>query len=217
MAASPGWAELLRAAVEADVVGFVVANAISANRYRHAELRDTINRLGYRPSPRPLVGEVLSRFMKGPSPAHDRTQLCFGQHLAVDIDDPTWQIGKNLTSAFVEAQNGRDMGEPRSQMREQRMYGRRPRAGNAADRFPSSPGAANVASGEPVTFFGQRCSRPGEADPSSAGSGRASVSPRESPAEAPEARNHRRAVVTTSSAAPSMCAETRSLGRSVKY
>lgn len=50
MAASPGWAELLRAAVEADVVGFVVANGISANRYRHAELRDTINRLGYRPS-----------------------------------------------------------------------------------------------------------------------------------------------------------------------
>lgn len=42
--------ELLRAAVEAELSGFVVANGVSANRYRHADLHDTTNRLGYRPT-----------------------------------------------------------------------------------------------------------------------------------------------------------------------
>ncbi|MDQ3733456.1 MAG: NAD(P)-dependent oxidoreductase [Actinomycetota bacterium] len=43
-------AELLRASVEADLTGFVVANGVSANRYRQADLRDTMDRIGYRPS-----------------------------------------------------------------------------------------------------------------------------------------------------------------------
>lgn len=42
-------AELVRAAVEAEDVGFVVATGTSANRYRRADLEDTIRRLGYRP------------------------------------------------------------------------------------------------------------------------------------------------------------------------
>ncbi|MDQ3506210.1 MAG: NAD(P)-dependent oxidoreductase [Actinomycetota bacterium] len=42
--------ELLRAAVEAEVAGFVVANGVSANRYRKAEPGDSSGRLGYRPS-----------------------------------------------------------------------------------------------------------------------------------------------------------------------
>lgn len=42
-------AELLRAAVEADGVGMVVANGVSANRYRFADLADTERELGYRP------------------------------------------------------------------------------------------------------------------------------------------------------------------------
>ena len=42
-------AELVRAAVEADDVEFVVATGTSANRYRRADLEDTIRRLGYRP------------------------------------------------------------------------------------------------------------------------------------------------------------------------
>jgi nucleoside-diphosphate-sugar epimerase len=42
-------AELVRAAVEAEDVDFVVANGTSANRYRRADLQDTIQRLGYRP------------------------------------------------------------------------------------------------------------------------------------------------------------------------
>jgi uronate dehydrogenase len=42
-------AELVRAAVEAEDVEFVVAAGTSANRYRRADLEDTIRRLGYRP------------------------------------------------------------------------------------------------------------------------------------------------------------------------
>jgi nucleoside-diphosphate-sugar epimerase len=42
-------AELVRAAVEAAGLDFVVANGISANRYRRADLEDTTQRLGYRP------------------------------------------------------------------------------------------------------------------------------------------------------------------------
>jgi len=42
-------AELLRAAVEAEDVDFAVANGTSANRYRRADLQDTIRLLGYRP------------------------------------------------------------------------------------------------------------------------------------------------------------------------
>lgn len=42
-------AELIRAAVEADGFDFVVANGISANRYRTADLEATMHRLGYRP------------------------------------------------------------------------------------------------------------------------------------------------------------------------
>jgi uronate dehydrogenase len=42
-------AELVRAAVDAENVDFVVANGTSANRYRRADLHDTIRRLGYRP------------------------------------------------------------------------------------------------------------------------------------------------------------------------
>ena len=39
----------VRAAVEAETVDFVVANGTSANRYRRADLQDTIRSLGYRP------------------------------------------------------------------------------------------------------------------------------------------------------------------------
>jgi nucleoside-diphosphate-sugar epimerase len=42
-------AELVRAAVEAKDLEFVVANGISANRYRFADLQDTMRQLGYRP------------------------------------------------------------------------------------------------------------------------------------------------------------------------
>ena len=42
-------AELVRAAVEAEDVEFVVAAGTSANRYRRADLQDTIRSLGYRP------------------------------------------------------------------------------------------------------------------------------------------------------------------------
>ncbi len=43
-------AELVRAAVEADGIDFVVAHGISANRYRFAELEQTMERIGYRPT-----------------------------------------------------------------------------------------------------------------------------------------------------------------------
>jgi nucleoside-diphosphate-sugar epimerase len=43
-------AELIRAAVEAEDVDFVVAHGISANRYRFAELEQTMDRIGYRPT-----------------------------------------------------------------------------------------------------------------------------------------------------------------------
>jgi nucleoside-diphosphate-sugar epimerase len=43
-------AELVRAAVEAEGLDFVVVNGTSANRYRRADLQDTIRRLGYRPT-----------------------------------------------------------------------------------------------------------------------------------------------------------------------
>ena len=42
-------AELVRAAVEAEGVSWAVANGISANRYRHADLSDAELLLGYRP------------------------------------------------------------------------------------------------------------------------------------------------------------------------
>lgn len=42
-------AELLRAAVDADGVRYVVANGTSANRHRSADLHDTRTLLGYRP------------------------------------------------------------------------------------------------------------------------------------------------------------------------
>lgn len=42
-------AELVRAAVEAVGFIFVVANGISANRYRRADLEETKQQLGYRP------------------------------------------------------------------------------------------------------------------------------------------------------------------------
>ena len=42
-------AELIRAAVEADVTGLTVVNGISANRYRHATLEEAEHLLGYRP------------------------------------------------------------------------------------------------------------------------------------------------------------------------
>jgi nucleoside-diphosphate-sugar epimerase len=42
-------AELVRTAVEADVAGLVVANGISANTYRAADIDETIAVLGYRP------------------------------------------------------------------------------------------------------------------------------------------------------------------------
>jgi nucleoside-diphosphate-sugar epimerase len=42
-------AELVRAAVEAEGLTFIVANGISANRYRRADLRDTMQLLGYQP------------------------------------------------------------------------------------------------------------------------------------------------------------------------
>ena len=43
-------AELVRAAVEAEGLDFVVAHGISANRYRSADLKETMRRLDYRPS-----------------------------------------------------------------------------------------------------------------------------------------------------------------------
>jgi len=43
-------AELIRAAVEADVTGLTVVNGISANRYRAATLGAAEHRLGYRPT-----------------------------------------------------------------------------------------------------------------------------------------------------------------------
>jgi nucleoside-diphosphate-sugar epimerase len=43
-------AELVRAAVEAEDLDFVVVNGTSANRYRRADLEDTIRRLGYQPT-----------------------------------------------------------------------------------------------------------------------------------------------------------------------
>jgi hypothetical protein len=39
----------VRAAVEAEGLTFIVANGISANRYRRADLRDTMQLLGYQP------------------------------------------------------------------------------------------------------------------------------------------------------------------------
>ncbi|HEX5195106.1 MAG TPA: NAD(P)-dependent oxidoreductase [Solirubrobacteraceae bacterium] len=42
-------AELIRAAVEADVTGLTVVNGVSANRYRHATLGEAERLLGYRP------------------------------------------------------------------------------------------------------------------------------------------------------------------------
>jgi nucleoside-diphosphate-sugar epimerase len=42
-------AELVRAAVEADGVKFAAANGISANRYRIADLEETVQQLGYHP------------------------------------------------------------------------------------------------------------------------------------------------------------------------
>lgn len=42
-------ADLVRAAVEADVAGLAVANGVSANRYRQADLEATVAVLGYRP------------------------------------------------------------------------------------------------------------------------------------------------------------------------
>lgn len=42
-------AELVRSAVEAELPGFTVANGVSANRYRVADLEVTRQRLGYRP------------------------------------------------------------------------------------------------------------------------------------------------------------------------
>jgi len=42
-------AELVRAAVETDGFEFVVANGISANRYRRADLQDTMRHLNYQP------------------------------------------------------------------------------------------------------------------------------------------------------------------------
>ena len=42
-------AELVRAAVEAEDLDFVVVNGTSANRYRRADIEDTIRHLGYRP------------------------------------------------------------------------------------------------------------------------------------------------------------------------
>ena len=42
-------AELVRAAVEADVQGFVVANGVSANRHCRADLQETTRALGYHP------------------------------------------------------------------------------------------------------------------------------------------------------------------------
>jgi len=42
-------AQLIRAAVEADGFDFLVANGISANRYRVADLQVTMQQLGYRP------------------------------------------------------------------------------------------------------------------------------------------------------------------------
>jgi uronate dehydrogenase len=42
-------AELVRAAVEADGLKFVVANGVSANRYRRADLLDTMQQLNYQP------------------------------------------------------------------------------------------------------------------------------------------------------------------------
>jgi nucleoside-diphosphate-sugar epimerase len=43
-------AELVRAAVEADVAGLTVVNGISANRYRHATLGEAERLLGYQPA-----------------------------------------------------------------------------------------------------------------------------------------------------------------------
>ncbi len=42
-------AELIRAAVEAEGIDFVVAHGISANRYRRVDLQQTMYALGYRP------------------------------------------------------------------------------------------------------------------------------------------------------------------------
>jgi uronate dehydrogenase len=42
-------AELVRAAVETEGIAFTVANGISANRYRRADLRDTMQQLSYQP------------------------------------------------------------------------------------------------------------------------------------------------------------------------
>lgn len=42
-------AELLRSAVESEGIGFAVANGVSANRYRVADLADTMDLLDYRP------------------------------------------------------------------------------------------------------------------------------------------------------------------------
>ena len=43
-------AELVRAAVEAESLTFVMANGVSANRYRSADLSETVRQLGYQPS-----------------------------------------------------------------------------------------------------------------------------------------------------------------------
>jgi hypothetical protein len=42
-------AELVRAAVESDCVGFVVVNGVSANRYRMADIEQATRLIGYHP------------------------------------------------------------------------------------------------------------------------------------------------------------------------
>ncbi len=53
-------AELVRAAVEADGIDFVVAYGISANRLRFAELEQTMQRIGYRPTDDAFRDDSLS-------------------------------------------------------------------------------------------------------------------------------------------------------------
>src|SRR6185437_11308379 len=79
-------AELVRAAVEADLPGFTVANGISANRYRVADLEATISLAGCTTDPSTTPGRTDTPTIGGVAalPVSDRQTVSCDRRLADD-------------------------------------------------------------------------------------------------------------------------------------
>ncbi len=96
--------------------------------------------------PRAGMAEPGDHLVEAARPPHERVDLARRQELGVNIDDPPWQEGENLTAPFVEPEHPRNVLKTRAEEAEKSVNRHRPRPGGPVHRAAEPPRAAHVAS-----------------------------------------------------------------------